>query len=283
MKREVSKKNVKWSPGGGYTYEAAPDNSYPFYYDPFNGELAGQKTTNTLSFSDGPSDPCLKGPLGLPSFAYLTNAGIRALCGNSTAPSGSSLAFTTHLAGVLSNGTAQDLGVGFTWTDSFNGTFGGIATTKNTLPLDSGSGEGGITILSVQQISDFTGVIIGTVNGVPPSVTVVSIAIKPPTASPVPINPGSRGVIPVAILSTNAFNATTVDPTTVRFGTNNAKNSSPASVEDVNGDGRPDLVLHFRSQDTGIACGDSVVTLTGKTTANISFTGSEAIQTVGCK
>src|SRR5205085_982485 len=126
--------------GGGYTYEPSPDYSYPFYYNAFNGELQGQEASNTLSFSDAPGDPCLPGPLGIPSFAWLTNSSIRALCGNSTAPRGSYLGFTTHLAGVLPSGAAQDLGIGFTWTDTFNGTFGGIATTKNNLPVDPGSG-----------------------------------------------------------------------------------------------------------------------------------------------
>jgi hypothetical protein len=151
--------------GGGYTYEAAPDNSFPFYYDP-NGELATHETANTLSFFDAPGDPCLSGPSGMPSAAWLSDPSIQALCGHSTAPKGSSLAFTTHVAGVRSDRTAQDLGIGFSWTDSFNGTVAGIATTKNSQPADPGSGLGGVAILSVQRLTTYQSIVVTAKNGV---------------------------------------------------------------------------------------------------------------------
>lgn len=145
-------------PPGGYTYCAkmgAPCDNAPFYYgihysssDPLS--LAAHETGNVLSFRDAPSDPCLAGPLGLPSVAWLTN---RKACDNTTAPSGSSIHFTTDLAGVLSNGSAQDLGIGFSWTDSFNGTTGGIATTLSNASPDLGTGSGGITITSLNGAS----------------------------------------------------------------------------------------------------------------------------------
>ena len=50
-------------PLNGYTYEAAQypngDHSYPFYYDPTNGELDSQNDGYTLSYYDTPADPCL--------------------------------------------------------------------------------------------------------------------------------------------------------------------------------------------------------------------------------
>ncbi|MGH9823969.1 MAG: hypothetical protein ACREDR_12040 [Blastocatellia bacterium] len=153
--------------GGGYTYETSPDFSFPFYFDPKNGELAGQETPTTLSFSDAPADPCLPGPLGLPGVAWVLHSSIRAICSNSLAPRGSSLGFKTHLAGVLPDGTAQDLGIGFTWADSFNGTFGGIATTKNTKPVDPGSGQGGAAISTVQKLTTYNSIVIMAQNGVP--------------------------------------------------------------------------------------------------------------------
>lgn len=80
------------------------------------------------------------------------------------------------------------------------------------------------------------------------------------------INPISRGVIPVAVLSTVDFDATTIDPATVRFGPNGANPISAAGrVEDVDGDGLPDLLFHFPTSDTGLACGDTEAALEGET------------------
>lgn len=145
-------------PPGGYTYELTHgypngDHSYPFYYDPNSGELKTHETATTLSFSDAPSDPCLFGGSG-------------SGCGGKTALKGQRLAFTTHLAGVNFDGTAVDLGIGFSWTSTFNGTSGGTATTKNNLPTDPGSGTGGVTIVSIQQTSNYGGVGVTSVNGV---------------------------------------------------------------------------------------------------------------------
>jgi hypothetical protein len=111
----------------------------------------------------------------------------------------------------------------------------------------------------------------------------VSIQIKPGSSSPVPVNPGSNGKIPVAILSSDTFDATTVDPSSVRFGPDGAENVLAATLEDVNGDGKLDLVFHFTTQDTGIKCGDNAAVLTGKTFAKQPFSGAESIVTVGCQ
>ena len=69
----------------------------------------------------------------------------------------------------------------------------------------------------------------------------------------------SDGVIPVHLLSTAGFDATAVDHTTVRFGeaseTHTKKDGTPRRhVEDVNGDGRKDLVFHFRANEVGLEC-----------------------------
>jgi hypothetical protein len=90
------------------------------------------------------------------------------------------------------------------------------------------------------------------------AVTEVQIDIKP-GSSPNTINPKSKGVIPVAILTTKSFNATTVDPLSVEFGPKGAFEAyGKGHREDANGDGKKDLVLHFNTQETGIRCGTPV-------------------------
>jgi hypothetical protein len=111
----------------------------------------------------------------------------------------------------------------------------------------------------------------------------VAIDIKP-DSFPNVVNPRSEGVVAVAILTTNDFDATTVDPLSIKLGPNEAVEAHNAGhTEDVNGDGRLDLVLHFNVQDTGITCGDTVVVLTGTTLDGQPFSGVDSIQTVGCK
>jgi hypothetical protein len=97
------------------------------------------------------------------------------------------------------------------------------------------------------------------------------------------INATSHGVIPVAILTTDAFDATIADPLSVHFGPNGATEvHSKGHIRDVNHDGEPDLVLHFRTQETGIQCGDTSASLTGETFDGDLIQGSDAIKTVGC-
>jgi hypothetical protein len=111
---------------------------------------------------------------------------------------------------------------------------------------------------------------------------IVSIDVKPGSARNV-VNLKSRGVIPVAILTTDTFDATSVVPESVRFGPNAAMEAhGRGHIEDVNRDGRPDLVLHFRTQETGIQCSDQTVQLTGETAAGGELMGSDTITTVGC-
>lgn len=111
----------------------------------------------------------------------------------------------------------------------------------------------------------------------------VSIDVKP-GSSVNSINPKSNGVIPVAILTTNSFDATTIDPLTVRFGPKGAKEAhNTGHIKDVNHDGNSDLILHFKTRATGIKCGDTSTSLTGATFNGDLIEGTDIIRTVGCK
>jgi beta-glucanase (GH16 family) len=80
-----------------------------------------------------------------------------------------------------------------------------------------------------------------------------------------------NGVIPVALLTTESFNALSVDHNTVRFGdaveTHRNKKTGEATrhEKDFEGDGDIDLIFHFRAKETGYDCDSTQFTLTGET------------------
>jgi hypothetical protein len=86
--------------------------------------------------------------------------------------------------------------------------------------------------------------------------TVVDIDIKP-GSDPNSFNVKSKGVLPVAILSTADFDATQVDPDTVKltyplfaFGPSPEVSPLRWNLEDVNEDGVMDLVFKFDTQES---------------------------------
>lgn len=114
----------------------------------------------------------------------------------------------------------------------------------------------------------------------------VEIDVKPGSDTN-PVNcKKMNGVIPVAILTTDCFDAMMVDHTTVMFGpagameTHSNKHGIIRHEEDVDFDGDVDLVFHFRGYETGISCGDTLVTLEGMTWAGEYFDATAMIRTV---
>ena len=95
-------------------------------------------------------------------------------------------------------------------------------------------------------------------------------------------NPRSKGVIPVAVLGSTDFDAMQVDFSTVTFGPDGALPAHDGHVEDVNDDGYMDMMFHFKTQETGIVCGDTEATLNGETFEGTSITGTDTVNTVGC-
>jgi hypothetical protein len=103
--------------------------------------------------------------------------------------------------------------------------------------------------------------------------------IKPASTENI-INP-KESVIPVAILSTDDFDATTVDPMTVRFGPDAAAEiHGRGHLSDVNDDGGVDLILHFATAAAGIVAGSDSTSLSGKTFDGVAIEGQDAIVTV---
>ncbi|NIM95390.1 MAG: hypothetical protein GTO18_16970 [Anaerolineales bacterium] len=115
----------------------------------------------------------------------------------------------------------------------------------------------------------------------------IEIDIKP-SSYPNSINCNNeKETITVAVLTTEDFDALTVDHTTVTFeGASeihvNKKNGEPRRHEmDVNEDGFMDLEFHFRLGDTSLSCESIMGTLTGETYDGTPFEGSDNVRMVG--
>ena len=109
----------------------------------------------------------------------------------------------------------------------------------------------------------------------------VNVDCKPGTF-PNTINLKAKGVLPVAILSTSTFDATTVNVGTLKL--NGSGPPARSVIEDVNGDGLPDVSLSWRIPDL-VASGalkpnTTTVVLSGKTSTGTAISGSDSVQIV---
>ncbi len=112
----------------------------------------------------------------------------------------------------------------------------------------------------------------------------VSIDIKP-GSDPNSINLGSNGTVPVAILSSDTFDATTVNPSTITLAgatvALKGKAETPmASSQDVNGDGLLDLVVHVTTDALVLTDGDTIAILVGTTYDGWNIIGQDTVRIV---
>lgn len=108
------------------------------------------------------------------------------------------------------------------------------------------------------------------------AVACVSIDIKP-GSDPNSINLDSQGVVPVAILTTDDFDASTVDPVTVVFA-----GAMPLrwTVEDVDGDGDLDMLFLFKTRELELTSADTQAYLIGATTDGTPILGEDTVNIV---
>lgn len=160
------------------------------------------------------------------------------------------------------------------------------SNTMPTMPMGPPTGGqiGGqidVTSSATTQILG-TGSYYGQIAIVSPIVTRV-ISIKPGSREKT-INRKSEGKIRVAILSAADFNAPQlVNRTSLTFGHTGDEQSLAfchEGSEDVNGDGLPDLVCHFKTEVAGFQSGDSFGIVNGRTTDGSLFTAKDSVRIV---
>ena len=105
----------------------------------------------------------------------------------------------------------------------------------------------------------------------------VEIDIKPGD-DPNPINLKAKGVVPVAVLTTDDFDASNVDPVSVLFA-----GATPLRwvMEDVDLDGDMDLLFFFKNQELELDENSTEATLTGLTFEGVPILGQDAVVVVG--
>jgi len=87
----------------------------------------------------------------------------------------------------------------------------------------------------------------------------------------------------VALLGSEGFDVSEVDLDTLSFGPGGAAPTRARGrpARDVNGDGHPDLVSHFRADEAGIAPGVTEACLAGATRDGVPFEGCDGVVVVG--
>jgi hypothetical protein len=96
----------------------------------------------------------------------------------------------------------------------------------------------------------------------------VTIDIKPGD-DPAAISLNSKGVVPVAVLTTSDFDASQFTPVMAHLTDANTGMTMPCTGamairwarEDVNSDGKPDLVFFFKTQDLNLTASSTAATL----------------------
>lgn len=184
------------------------------------------------------------------------------------------------LLGLIGTSSASSGGLALGVTGTPSSYFGGNHQVTSYVYRTSTQGVAGLSATGIDDSNCASGHWL--VKSWAPPVTKVSIDIKP-GSYPNCFNVNGHGVIPVAILGSNQFDVTTVDPMSLQFGAFMVRvrgNKGPlCSVQDVNGDSMNDLVCQF--EDNGQSAwetgGEATATLTGTTYDGRKFEGSDSI------
>ena len=198
-------------------------------------------------------------------------------------------------------------GIDFTQPVAMNGSASGayMSGSTSTDAIAAFSGGAAVTSLGTATPGSYTPVVQGSCTSPAGAVftatgeivlgQTVPIDIMPGT-SPNQINAGSAGVVPVAILSTATFNATKVIPGSVTLAGGNVNIKSVKgtstlqfSIQDVNKDGRQDMVLQINTSSMTLTSSMTFAVLEGLyvkdlgdgTTQTVPIYGQDSVVVIG--
>lgn len=174
---------------------------------------------------------------------------------------------TFNLAGSFSDPGVNDAPWGWSVAWGFGTPTTGSTNTQGSISASRRMCAAGTynVVLSVTDKDNGTGTDAAQVTV---GYVVVNLAIMP-NANPSSVSLKKQGSIPAVILSSATFDARTVDVASIRLGNEvgtdteveKVKGKPQSRIDDVNGDGRPDLILSFSVQQL-IANGDLTMSTT---------------------
>ena len=91
------------------------------------------------------------------------------------------------------------------------------------------------------------------------------------------LNLHKGGATNIAILASAGYDVTNLDPATATLGPAAIHIAKAAFFQDVNHDGKPDLILPFILRNSGIACNDTAFSVNGQTFSKQPFSGTQSL------
>lgn len=193
--------------------------------------------------------------------------------------------FSTHLAGILADGSSEDLEIGFSWADNFNGISGGVSTTANLQPVDPHSGTGSITITGVQDNTNYqyNGLVVKTVNGV--SIVGTPVDSIPPvitaSATPTTLWPPNGIMAQVTVsgsMKDNELGGTGINPNTAVYAVKDPYGQvQPTGKVTVSSDGSFSFTIQLQASRNGSDKNGRKYIITVSAQDNAGNKGSTAI------
>jgi hypothetical protein len=101
------------------------------------------------------------------------------------------------------------------------------------------------------------------------NVTVALLGMQVANGDPVDVTPGTGG-------------ADDIDPASLNFGPAGSSNTGTPVITDIDGDTHDDMLITFNAFDSGIACGDETLEVTGEKLSGIPIEASDTIVTEDC-